>query len=240
MRNTVSMISLAALAFATPALAQTAPRGTTPPQQDSTTAPAPSGQTSQPAPQTGQQGAPQTTTAPATTGGTAAPQTNPATGNPSVGGVAMDATKTIATNAAAAPNLSTLVSAVQAAGLAETLNGPGPFTVFAPTNDAFGRLAPGTVDTLLKPENKPSLAKVLTYHVVPGTITAEQLIEQAKATGGKTTLNTVAGQPLTVEVTGNAIKLTDVSGNASYVEIANVRQSNGVVHVVNGVLVPKL
>ena len=195
MRTNVSMILLAALAFAPPALAQT---------------------------------------------GQAAPQPEAAPGNPSVGGVAMDATKTIAANAAAAPNLSTLVSAVQAAGLAETLNGPGPFTVFAPTNDAFGRLAPGTVDTLLKPEHKPSLAKLLTYHVVPGTITAEQLIAQAKAGGGKTTLTTVAGQPLTVAVTDNAIKLIDVNGNAAYVETANVRQSNGVVHVVNGVLVPKL
>lgn len=160
--------------------------------------------------------------------------------NPTVGGAAMDATKPIAANAAAAPNLTTLVKAVQAAGLASTLSGPGPFTVFAPTNDAFTRLAPGTVDTLLKPESKATLAKVLTYHVVPGTLTLADIDAKVKAGGGKAVLTTVEGEPLTVEVLNGAVQLTDVHGNKSFVETPDVTQSNGVVHVVNGVLLPKL
>jgi len=162
------------------------------------------------------------------------------TPNPAVGGAAMDAAKPITANAAAAPNLTTLVSAVKAAGLDGTLGGTGPFTVFAPTNDAFGRLAPGTVDTLLKPENKPTLVKVLTYHVVPGAITLEQLKAQMTAGGGTATLTTVEGSTLTVTEVNGAFQLTDANGNKSYVEVPDVRQSNGVVHVVNGVLLPKL
>lgn len=160
--------------------------------------------------------------------------------NPAVGGAAMLDTKTIVENASAASNLTTLVSAVKAAELVETLSGTGPFTVFAPTNDAFGRLAPGTVDTLMKPDNKPTLVKVLTYHVVPGKLTLDDILAQVKAGGGKATLTTVEGEPLTVESANGAISLTDVNGNKSYIETANVRQSNGIVHVVNGVLVPKL
>ncbi|MEG3123151.1 fasciclin domain-containing protein [Sphingomonas sp. GB1N7] len=164
----------------------------------------------------------------------------PAAPNPAVGGAAMDAAKTIVANASTAPNLTTLVAAVKAAGLAETLSGPGPFTVFAPTNDAFARLAPGTVDTLLKPENKATLVKVLTYHVVPGKITAADLIAKIDAGGGKVVLTTVEGEPLTAAKEGQAVSLTDVNGNKSYIEIPDVRQSNGVVHVVNGVVLPKL
>ena len=160
--------------------------------------------------------------------------------NPDVGGAKMDMSKTIVANAALAPNLTTLVKAVQAAGLDTTLSGPGPFTVFAPTNDAFGRLAPGTVDTLLKPENKALLTKALTYHVVPGTISAEQLKAQITAGGGKATLTTVEGEPLVAEFINNALSLSDIHGNKSYVEVPDVRQSNGIVHVVNGVLLPKL
>jgi uncharacterized surface protein with fasciclin (FAS1) repeats len=163
-----------------------------------------------------------------------------ATTNPTVGGAVMDATKPIAVNAAAAPNLTTLVKAVQAAGLATTLSGPGPFTVFAPTNDAFTRLAPGTVDTLLKPENKATLAKVLTYHVVPGTLTLADLQAKVAAGGGKASLTTVEGEPLVVELVGGGVQLTDVNGNKSYIETADVKQSNGVVHVVNGVVLPKI
>ena len=160
--------------------------------------------------------------------------------NPAVGGAAMDASKTIVANASTAPNLSTLVSAVKAAGLVDTLSGPGPFTVFAPTNDAFSRLAPGTVDTLLKPENEATLTKVLTYHVVAGRITAADLIAKIDAGGGKTVLTTVEGEPLTAAKEGQAVSLTDVNGNKSYIEVPDVRQSNGVVHVVNGVVLPKL
>lgn len=191
-----------------------------------------------------------TPTTPAAPTQTAPGQTAPAAGapaapastapNPAVGGAAMDASKTIVANAATAPNLTTLVSAVKAAGLAETLSGAGPFTVFAPTNDAFSRLAPGTVDTLLKPENKATLTKVLTYHVVAGTITAADLISRIDAGGGKAVLTTVEGEPLTAAKEGQAVSLTDVNGNKSYIEVPDVRQSNGVVHVVNGVVLPKL
>ncbi|QQV78429.1 fasciclin domain-containing protein [Sphingomonas aliaeris] len=214
-------------------------------------APAVSAQTATPAAPTNT--APgRTSTAPAQTAPaqTAPGQTAPAAGapaapastapNPAVGGAAMDASKTIVANAATAPNLTTLVSAVKAAGLAETLSGAGPFTVFAPTNDAFSRLAPGTVDTLLKPENKATLTKVLTYHVVAGTITAADLISRIDAGGGKAVLTTVEGEPLTAAKEGQAVSLTDVNGNKSYIEVPDVRQSNGVVHVVNGVVLPKL
>jgi uncharacterized surface protein with fasciclin (FAS1) repeats len=172
--------------------------------------------------------------------GVQADATATATANPTVGGAEMLATRNIVENASAAPNLTTLVQAVQAADLAGTLAGPGPFTVFAPENDAFTRLAPGTLDTLLKPENKATLAKVLTYHVVPGNVTLEQLRSQIEAGGGTATLTTVEGSPLTVAAEGAAIVLTDVSGNKSYVAVPDVKQSNGVVHVVNGVVVPKL
>lgn len=176
----------------------------------------------------------------ATTPAQAGTATTAAAPNPTVGGAPMDATKTIVDNAAAAPNLSTLVTAVKAAGLDATLAGPGPFTVFAPTNDAFGRLAPGTLDALMKPEQKASLAKVLQYHVIAGRVTLADIKAKTAAGGGTTTLTTVAGQPLTVTFANNTVTLTDPNGNKSYVETPDVMQSNGVVHVVNGVLVPKL
>jgi uncharacterized surface protein with fasciclin (FAS1) repeats len=174
---------------------------------------------------------------------TAAPasSTAPTAPNPAVGGAAMDATKTIVANASAAPNLSTLVKAVTAADLTATLSGPGPYTVFAPTNDAFSRLPPDTLAQLMKPENKALLAKVLTYHVVPGAIDFAQLKAQITAGGGTATLTTVAGQPLKATITGNnVVTLTSVNGNVSYLETPDVHQSNGIVHVVNGVLLPKL
>lgn len=221
---------------ATPAAPAQAPATAAPTQ----TAPATAAPTTA-APTTAAPAAPSaqqpTGTAPVGTAPTSAAPSGP---NPTVGGAAMDAAKPIAINAAAAPNLSTLVAAVKAAGLDATLTGPGPFTVFAPTNDAFGRLAPGTVDTLMKPASKPALTKVLTYHVVSGTITLADLQARLKAGGGRTTLTTVEGQPITATLEGNAISLADVSGNKSYIETPDVRQSNGVVHVVNGVLVPKL
>lgn len=183
----------------------------------------------------------QTTTpaAPAQPAMQAAPAGTAATATPAAAQTPA-ATGTIADAAMSNPKLSTLVTAVKAADLAGTLAGPGPFTVFAPENEAFTRLAPGTLDTLLKPENKPTLTKVITYHVVPGTVTLAQLREQIKAGGGKTTLTTVEGSPLTVAEEGAAIALTDVSGNKSYVAQPDLTASNGVVHVVNGVVVPKL
>lgn len=161
-------------------------------------------------------------------------------GNPSVGGVMMPTARTIADNVAAAPNLSTLVGAVAADGLTDTLKRPGPLTVFAPTNEAFGRLAPGTVDALLKPENKASLTKVLTYHIVPGALSGAELIRRIAAGGGRAMLTSVEGETLTLSMTGAIVTLTDSGGNKSYIETADVRQSNGVVHVVNGVLIPRL
>lgn len=199
-------------------LAQTAPSGTQ-------TAP-----TSQPQaqPQTQSQGQVQS-------------QPSPDAANaPIVGGAPMLPSRTIAENAAAASNLTTLVSAVKAAGLDTVLAGPGPFTVLAPDNEAFTRLAPGTLDTLLKPENKATLEKLLKYHVISGTILLADLLKQIDAGGGKATLTTVEGQPITAEKEGPGIKLTASSGNVSYLKLADIKQSNGVVHVVNGVLIPKL
>lgn len=155
-----------------------------------------------------------------------------------VGGAAMYPNRTIVQNASAASNLTTLVAAVKAAGLVDTLSGPGPFTVFAPTNAAFAKLPAGTVDTLLKPENKADLTKILTYHVVPGKLNAADLIAQAKANGGKAMLTTVQGEPLTAWVEGNSVYLTDAKGGKSMVTIADVNQSNGVIHVIDTVLMP--
>ncbi len=158
--------------------------------------------------------------------------------NPMVGGAAMYPTKDIVDNAVNSKDHTTLVAAVKAAGLVDTLKGPGPFTVFAPTNDAFAKLPAGTVDTLLKPENKAALAGILTYHVVPGKLSAADLIAQAKASGGKATLTTVQGEPLTAWVEGSSVYLQDAKGGKSKVMIADVNQSNGVIHVIDTVLMP--
>ncbi len=159
--------------------------------------------------------------------------------NPMVGGAAMNATDTIVSNASAAPNLTTLVAAVKAAGLVETLQGAGPFTVFAPTNDAFAKLPAGTVEGLLKPEMKDALAGVLTYHVVAGNVDAAALMEQINAGGGKATLTTVQGAPLVATTNGMGdVVLTDAKGGTAKVTTADVRQSNGVVHVIDSVLMP--
>ena len=158
--------------------------------------------------------------------------------NPMVGGAAMYATRNIIENAVNSKDHTTLVAAVKAAGLVDTLSGPGPFTVFAPTNAAFARLPAGTVDTLLRPENKSALAGVLTYHVVSGSVTSSQLVQMIKAGGGIATLTTVNGGTLTAKQMGNHIMLTDSKGGMSKVTIANVKQSNGMIHVIDGVLLP--
>ena len=155
-----------------------------------------------------------------------------------VGGAAMYPSKTIVDNAVNSKDHTTLVAAVQAAGLVDTLKSPGPFTVFAPTNEAFNKLPAGTVDTLVKPENKDTLTKILTYHVVPGRMTAKDLMAKIKADGGKTTLTTVEGEPLTASMMGNTLMLTDAKGGMSHVTIKDVMQSNGVIHVVDTVLMP--
>lgn len=159
--------------------------------------------------------------------------------NPMVGGAAMYPNKTIVENASTAKNLTTLVAAVKAAGLVDTLSGTGPFTVFAPTNDAFAKLPKGTVDTLLKPENKAKLTQILTYHVVPGTYTASQLTAAAKKDGGSSTLTTVQGEKLTVKLSEGKVWAVDAKGGKAAVTTADVGQSNGVVHVIDSVLMPK-
>lgn len=159
--------------------------------------------------------------------------------DPMVGGAAMYASKNIVQNAVNSKDHTTLVAAVKAAGLVDTLQGPGPFTVFAPTNEAFDALPKGTVDTLLKPENKPMLTKVLTYHVVPGKLDSKALDRQIKAGGGKATLKTVEGETLTVQGSGKALTVTDEKGDKAKVTIADVYQSNGVIQVVDKVLLPK-
>jgi uncharacterized surface protein with fasciclin (FAS1) repeats len=155
-----------------------------------------------------------------------------------VGGAPMYPSKNIVQNAVNSKDHTTLVAAVKAAGLVDTLSGPGPFTVFAPTNTAFGKLPAGTVDTLLKPENKDKLAAVLTYHVVPGRLTAKDIWEWAKKDGGKTKLKTVQGAELWIEANSSGITITDAKGGQSRVTIQNVMQSNGVIHVVDTVLLP--
>ena len=156
-----------------------------------------------------------------------------------VGGAAMYPSKDIVSNAANSKDHTTLVAAVKAAGLVETLQSAGPFTVFAPTNKAFDKLPKGTVETLLKAENKKMLQTVLTYHVVAGKLSAADLVAKIKAGRGKATLKTVAGPNLTLSLKGKKIQIMDTSGGKSYVTIAEVNQSNGVIHVVNAVLVPK-
>jgi uncharacterized surface protein with fasciclin (FAS1) repeats len=155
-----------------------------------------------------------------------------------VGGAPMYPTKTIVDNAVNSKDHTTLVAAVQAAGLVDTLKGPGPFTVFAPTNAAFAKLPAGTVETLVKPENKGTLTTVLTYHVVPGRITAANLAARIKAGGGKAVLTTVQGEPLTASMMSGKVMLTDAKGGMSTVTQADVMQSNGVIHVVDTVLMP--
>ena len=156
-----------------------------------------------------------------------------------VGGAPMYASKDIIDNAVNSKDHTTLVAAVKAAGLVETLKGPGPFTVFAPTNAAFAALPAGSVDTLLKPESKPTLAKVLTYHVVSGKMDAAALMAAVKAGNGKATLKTVSGGTLTATSNGSAVMVMDESGGTAMVAIADVTQSNGVIHVVDKVLLPK-
>ena len=160
-------------------------------------------------------------------------------GDPMVGGAAMYPTKNIVENAVNSKDHTTLVAAVKAAGLVDTLEQPGPYTVFAPTNEAFAKLPAGTVDTLLKPENKAQLTQVLTYHVVPGRLTAKDLDAMVARGGGKATLTTVEGEPLTFERSGKShITVTDAKGDVARITIPDVMQSNGVIHVVDTVLLP--
>ena len=163
----------------------------------------------------------------------------PSTAQVTVGGAPMYASKDIVDNAVNSKDHTTLVAAVKAAGLVDTLKGAGPFTVFAPTNAAFAALPAGTVDTLLKPENKAKLTAVLTYHVVSGKMDAATVLAAIKAGGGKAVVKTVEGDPLTLTSAGGKIMVTDESGGTATVTIGDVYQSNGVIHVIDKVLLPK-
>ena len=156
-----------------------------------------------------------------------------------VGGAPMVPTKDIIDNAVNSKDHTTLVAAVKAAGLVETLKGPGPFTVFAPTNEAFAALPAGTVDTLLKPENKAMLSDILTYHVVAGKVDAKALTKMISDGKGTASIKTVAGGTLTAKTAGGKVMITDEKGGVATVIIADVYQSNGVIHVVDKVLLPK-
>lgn len=159
-------------------------------------------------------------------------------GNPMVGGAAMYKTKNIVENAVNSNDHTTLVAAVKAAGLVETLSSKGPFTVFAPVNSAFDKLPEGTVEMVLKPENKATLTKILTYHVVAGNMDSKAIAKAIKKGGGKAELTTVSGGKLWAAMDGMNLVLTDEKGGKSMVTIADVKQSNGVIHVVDSVLMP--
>lgn len=160
--------------------------------------------------------------------------------NPMVGGAAMYEDKNIVENAVNSADHTTLVAAVQAAGLVDTLSGEGPFTVFAPTNDAFGMLAAGTVEDLLKPENKEALTKVLTCHVVAADVMSEALVKMIADDGGMHDVPTVGGCTLKAKVEDGKVKIEDERGRAATVTIADVKQSNGVIHVIDTVLLPAM
>lgn len=159
-------------------------------------------------------------------------------GNPMVGGAAMYKNKNIVENAVNSKDHTTLVAAVKAADLVGTLSSAGPFTVFAPTNSAFDKLPAGTVDTLVKPENKATLTKILTYHVVSGNMDSKAVAKAIKAGGGRAELTTVAGGKLWASIEGKSLILTDEKGGRSMVTIADVKQSNGVIHVIDTVVMP--
>jgi uncharacterized surface protein with fasciclin (FAS1) repeats len=157
-----------------------------------------------------------------------------------VGGAPMYPSKNIIENAVNSKDHTTLVAAVKAAGLVDTLSSAGPFTVFAPTNEAFAKLPAGTVDTLLKPENKKALVGVLTYHVLPGDHSAADIMADIKKMDGKATYKTVEGDALTFSMKDGALWVWDESGDTAKVTIADVNQSNGVIHVIDTVLLPKM
>ncbi|WP_428395824.1 fasciclin domain-containing protein [Lichenicoccus sp.] len=184
-------------------------------------------------------GCSQSATPPATAAASQSSAADTTMSDPMVGGAAMSPQKNIIQNAVNSKDHTTLVAAARAAGLVETLSGPGPFTVFAPTNEAFDALPKGTVATLLKPENKAELTKILTYHVVAGSLGTKALDAQIMAGGGKATLTTVEGEPLVVSMApSGGIMLTDVKGDTAMVTIPDVYQSNGVIQVINHVLMP--
>jgi len=224
--NTHRILPLLAILGATNILAFTSA------QAQTTTAPAASGPATS-APTDSAAG----TTTPTTGTTTTAPMTNEKT--VMVGGAAMYPSKNIIENAVNSKDHTTLVAAVQAAGLVDTLSGPGPFTVFAPTNEAFAKLPAGTVDTLVKPENKGTLTTILTYHVVPGTYSVKEIKKLIKRGGGMAQLKTVQGGFLTFKKAGRKkIQIIDAKGGTALITIRDVNQSNGVIQVIDTVLMP--
>ena len=170
----------------------------------------------------------------------APPAPQPAAAAPVVGGAPMYPTYNIVQNASNSNVHRTLVSAVRAAGLADSLSGPGPFTLFAPTDEAFQRLPQGTLESLMTPGNRSLLARLLNYHVVPGSKTRAQIAADARAGGGTASYRTAEGTTIRVGIQGNSVVVTDIHGNRSSVSIADVTQSNGVIHVLDGVLLPTI
>lgn len=189
------------------------------------------------APALAQTATPAPATAP-TEDAAAAPATT--TANPVVGGAEMLPSRNIIQNASQSAEHRTLVRAVQAANLVATLEGPGPFTVFAPTDQAFSALPAGTLDGLLQPQNQPTLTQILTYHVLPQRVTFAEIEAAMEAGGGTATYNTVNGQPITITREGNALRVAGQNGSVGYVGQYDIAQSNGVIHVINGVLVPNI
>ena len=168
------------------------------------------------------------------------PSVAPATTEPSVGGVAMNPVDNIVANASKAASLTTLVSAIQAADLTSRLQGPGPFTVFAPDNAAFDKVPAATREGWMQPAHKADLVKILTYHVVPGRLTAADIAAQAQSNDGKATLTTVQGEKLTIgDAGGGQWRITDAKGGTATIKQADVTQSNGMIHVIDTVLTPK-
>lgn len=217
-----SVLALAAGLTAAAASAQTTPASTAQPQ---TTTPATPTQT-----------APGRTALPGAAPTTAAPTT----ATPAMGAPAAASTQTIAAALPTIPDHATLLKLVQAAKLEPTLSGPGPFTVFAPNDAAFSRLPAGTLDTLLAPANVASLTTILKNHVVPGSLDEAAIRAQITAGGGRATLNTLSGQPLIASIDQGSVLLTDAVGNKSYIDEADLRQANGVVHSTNGISLPKI
>lgn len=169
----------------------------------------------------------------------APPAMAPATTEPMVGGVAMNPADTIVANISKAPDMTTLVSALQTAGLTDRLQGPGPFTVFAPDNAAFDKVPAATREGLMQPAQKAALTKLLTYHVVPGRLTAADIAAQAQANGGTASLTTVQGEKLMIkDAGGGRWQITDAKGGTATITQADVGQSNGMVHVIDAVLMP--
>lgn len=197
-------------------------------------------QTTAPAPTAPATTNPAQTTTPAQTA-PATPATGTAPAAPATGAATAAPTTTLAQALSTLPGRATLARLVKTAGLDAQLAGPGPFTVFAPSDEAFSRMPAGALDTLSKPENKAALETIIKYHVVSGALTADQLKQQITAGGGTATLTTLAGQPLTAQIGPNGnIMLTDVNGQKAYVDQADVRATNGVAHLTNGISIPKI